>query len=107
MAQRRHGPKARRGTARLGGVLAVLFCLVGLALPLSSAYAQVAESEPNNDTVTADGPFAGDQTVTGSISPAGDQDFFEIRVTSASNYRFETPDDDGAKVVQQKRRIPS
>ena len=90
--------KPNRRNARLGGFLAILFCLVGLAiLPVSNAYAQVPESEPNNDTATANGPFTGDQTLTGSISPQDDADFFRIVVTTAAGYRFSTPDDDGGQ----------
>ena len=64
---------------------------------MSNAYAQVPESEPNNDTATANGPFTGDQTLTGSISPEDDADFFRIVVTTAAGYRFSTPDDDGGQ----------
>ena len=55
----------------------------------------VPEVEPNDDTTTVNGPFLTDETVTGSISPRDDIDFFEIQVTTASTYRFVTPDDDG------------
>lgn len=87
---------AGRGRRAIGTRAALFLALATLALLVSAtaALAAVAEVEPNNTRGTANGPFTGDQRITGSLR-FGDVDFFRINVPAATGYSFSTPDDDG------------
>jgi len=75
---------------------ALVLALATLALLLSSTAALAAAEVERNDTrETANGPLTGDQTITGSITPVEDVDFFRIEVTTAAGYRFSTEDPGG------------
>ncbi|MFO0612902.1 MAG: DUF4215 domain-containing protein [Polyangiaceae bacterium] len=55
----------------------------------------VAESEPNGSGAQASGPINPGVGNCGSITPAGDKDFFTVVLTSYSDLSFETFEGDG------------
>lgn len=79
-------------------VLGCLFALLVFCAPASAQSLVTPEAEPNNTAAAADSSvvqITGDGTISGSINPAGDTDYFRITVGGAGTKELTLETRDG------------